>query len=208
MNTGWKNWDRHLSHLPGKKLKVLEIGVYKGGASVWILDNLFTDADSMLYAVDIFANSEKNEQEYVGVDFKDIKDEFMSNIKKTGKAKNVKVIQEYSHNALANLILDEAEVSSFDLIYIDASHDAIDVMTDACLAWKLLKPEGIMIFDDYRWDIFVQEFFRPKLAIDAFLGIFKSELLILQIERQAFVKKRAPSAFLKPVKNTKSRVKI
>ena len=36
-----------------------------------------------------------------------------------------------------------------DLIYIDGSHLAKDVLSDAILSWKLLKPSGVMIFDDY-----------------------------------------------------------
>ena len=37
----------------------------------------------------------------------------------------------------------------FDLVYIDASHEAADVLADAVLAWPLLKPGGFLGFDDY-----------------------------------------------------------
>ena len=33
------------------------------------------------------------------------------------------------------------------VIYIDGSHLAQDVLTDAVMAWKLLKTTGIMILD-------------------------------------------------------------
>ncbi|BAZ15801.1 glycosyl transferase [Calothrix sp. NIES-4071] len=36
-----------------------------------------------------------------------------------------------------------------DLIYIDASHEADDVYADIIQYWELLKPDGIMIGDDY-----------------------------------------------------------
>jgi predicted O-methyltransferase YrrM len=36
----------------------------------------------------------------------------------------------------------------FDFIFIDASHSKNDVYDDATLAWKLLVPGGIMLFDD------------------------------------------------------------
>ena len=42
-----------------------------------------------------------------------------------------------------------SDINNFDLIYIDASHYAPDVLSDAVLAFKLLKPGGILIFDDY-----------------------------------------------------------
>ena len=43
----------------------------------------------------------------------------------------------------------ELELDSFDFIYIDGSHKCLDVYLDACLAWKLLKPGGYIVFDDY-----------------------------------------------------------
>ena len=44
----------------------------------------------------------------------------------------------------------------FDFIYIDGSHIAKDVLTDACMAWPLLMPKGLMVFDDYMWEIWVE----------------------------------------------------
>lgn len=38
---------------------------------------------------------------------------------------------------------------SLDLIYIDASHDYNDVKGDASEAIRILKPEGMIIFNDY-----------------------------------------------------------
>lgn len=40
----------------------------------------------------------------------------------------------------------------FDLVYIDGSHMRVDVLVDAVLAWPLLQPGGLMVFDDYEWD--------------------------------------------------------
>lgn len=40
----------------------------------------------------------------------------------------------------------------FDLIYIDGSHMRLDVLTDAVMAWQLLRVHGILVFDDYEWN--------------------------------------------------------
>ena len=48
----------------------------------------------------------------------------------------------------------------FDLIYIDGSHTAADVLTDAVLAFQLLRVGGVMIFDDYLWSM------EPALSVD------------------------------------------
>jgi hypothetical protein len=53
--------------------------------------------------------------------------------------------------------------------YIDGSHMAADVYADAVLAWSLVEPGGILIFDDYEWGEMDTERERPKLGIDAFL---------------------------------------
>lgn len=46
------------------------------------------------------------------------------------------------------LIQLSQEKLRFDLIYVDASHVAIDVLQDAVVCWRLLEVEGILIFDD------------------------------------------------------------
>lgn len=58
----------------------------------------------------------------------------------------------------------------FDLAYIDGSHLAADVYRDATLTWPMMQPGGILIFDDYEWDMAGEERERPKLGIDAFLA--------------------------------------
>lgn len=47
--------------------------------------------------------------------------------------------------------LCQLPVNAFDFYYVDGSHVAPDVMADAVLGWRLLKPGGIMVFDDYEW---------------------------------------------------------
>jgi predicted O-methyltransferase YrrM len=42
--------------------------------------------------------------------------------------------------------------SKFDFIYVDGSHETLDVIIDGILAWQLLKPNGLIAFDDVMWD--------------------------------------------------------
>jgi predicted O-methyltransferase YrrM len=39
----------------------------------------------------------------------------------------------------------------FDLIYVDGSHQASDVLTDSIITFQLLRVGGVMTFDDYVW---------------------------------------------------------
>ena len=78
----------------------------------------------------------------------------------------------------------------FDFIYIDGSHIAKDVLTDACMAWPLLKPKGLMVFDDYMWGSPRDILHRPKLAIDAFTNLFAEEAEIIHAGYQLVVRKK------------------
>ena len=78
---------------------------------------------------------------------------------------------------------------SYDIIYIDASHLARDVLDDAMNSWWLLKKNGIMIFDDYEWALDKPDVERPQTAIDAFLNVFKDKIEILHKQYQVIIKK-------------------
>ena len=194
LNTGWKTWDEHLSQFVGKKINIMEIGVYEGVASAWFLKNIMTNNASKFYAVDAFEGS----PEYMNkIDFNQIEKTFWKNVKETGREKQVVMMKMFSNQALIKLI-DKSDVM-FDIIFIDASHEARDVVSDAILAWKLLKEGGVMIFDDYKWEKMVQEYFRPKLAIDSFVAIMKPELNVLAVKYQLLVQKKMAVDFEKPL---------
>jgi len=80
----------------------------------------------------------------------------------------------------------------FDFIYIDGSHQAPDVITDACMAWQLLKTGGIILFDDYAWLDMPGILQRPKIAIDAFTTLFSDKLQVVLIGYQLGIQKIKP----------------
>jgi predicted O-methyltransferase YrrM len=81
----------------------------------------------------------------------------------------------------------------FDLIYIDGSHTAKDVLTDACMTWPILKNKGMMVFDDYLWGAPADVLHRPKIAIDAFTTMFAEELKIVHTGYQVVIQKELAS---------------
>ena len=191
LQTGWKTWDRYLGRYVGKKVNIMEIGVFEGEATKWFLTNILTDNESKMYAIDTFGGS----PEYLNkVNFTNVEKKFHDNIKSTGREKQVVVMKMFSDKALMKLLMMK-DSPRFDIIFIDASHEARDVIVDAVLAWKLLKEEGTMIFDDYGWKKIKQPYFRPKMAIDAFIDIMKPELRILAIKYQALIRKKKEENF-------------
>jgi hypothetical protein len=77
----------------------------------------------------------------------------------------------------------------FDFVYIDGSHQAKDVLSDAVLCWRLVKPNGIDIFEDYEWSEFREPWLNPKLVINAFIQCCTSWHQILHVDYQVAIRK-------------------
>ena len=89
----------------------------------------------------------------------------------------------------SQITLKTLPLNSYDIVYIDGSHAAPDVIVDTVLSWQLLKKGGIMIFDDYLWNRDWSPEKTPKIAVDAFLNIFKKELQVIHMKFQVIIKK-------------------
>ena len=100
----------------------------------------------------------------------------------------VRKMKAHAHVALAQLIVEQEH---FNVIYIDGCHEPAAVLSDACQAWTLLKTGGILIFDDYEWHVVTQRPARtcPQPAIDAFVEIFGTQLIVLDLGYQCIVQK-------------------
>jgi predicted O-methyltransferase YrrM len=166
------NWQRYLSHLAGQaNIAFLEIGCYEGRATVWLLGNILTHETAKIDCIDVFYDE--------GYEHR-----FEHNIKTALGEKKVNKIKASSQIMLRNLLL-----CHYDAIYIDGSHTAPDVLEDAVLAFKLLKHGGIMIFDDYEWNVYQDILLIPKIAIDAFLAIYQRQYELLHKSYQVIIKK-------------------
>ena len=70
-------------------------------------------------------------------------------------------------------LLDEQQ--EFDVIYVDGSHFADDVLTDAITAWRLLKQGGVLIFDDILAPFYLRARANSAWAINLFLKYHEGE---------------------------------
>ena len=197
LNTGWKQWDKYLERYVGKKVNIMEIGVFKGSATKWFLTNIATNKKSKVYAVDTWEGS----PEYTSdINFKEVECIFHENCKKIGRVKQVVTLKMTSNEALLKLNNLEKKIE-FDIIFIDASHEARDVLSDAILSWKLLKNGGILIFDDYKWEKLKELYFQPKIAIDSFINCYYPELDVLYKDWQVIIQKKKLKDYIKPKSN-------
>ena len=181
-------WKQLIPHLPGEAggRRFLEIGSFEGRSTVWIMENMMVDGDYML-CIDTWEGGEEHGAEDMDAVFNRFRANVQIAREKTG-IKSVGHSRQTSTTGLAEELADWAGV--YDFIYIDGSHIAKDVLTDACMAWPLLKPKGMMVFDDYMWGNPRDILHRPKPAIDAFCNIFAETAEIVHVGYQLVVRKK------------------
>jgi predicted O-methyltransferase YrrM len=158
-------------------LRVLEVGVFEGRSTCWLLENFCKKSDDEIVAIDSFQGG----IEHKGMELASLRARFESNVATIGSPAKVEIREGFSLPQLASLVAEG--VPLFDFISIDASHQAPDVLGDAVLGFQLLKPGGIMAFDDYLWSPMSpgteNPLLLPKAGIDAFTTLFSQKLRIL-----------------------------
>jgi hypothetical protein len=175
----------YLAPYKGKpNLKYLQIGVFTGDASVWLLDNILTDPSSSLMDIDTWEGS-PDESVHMQMDFEDV---FGTYLEKTKPYKNVRYMRAYS----ADFFFNNQKPDTYDFIYIDGDHTARAVYDDGVGAWACLKPGGIIAFDDYLWGVGLpDQSFAPKPGIDKFLEEHDGQYSILFHGHQVWIQKNA-----------------
>jgi len=177
-------WEKLHDMLPAHR-KFLEIGSYEGRSMIWIAENMSDKQNSCeIYCIDTWGGGEEHGKH----DMQAVEARFDHNrLAVMDSNANVDV---FKRKGLSVTHLAALAGAQFDFIYIDGSHIARDVLTDACMAWPLLKPGGVMVFDDYLWGEPRDSLHRPKVAVDAFINIFAEQLEIAHIGYQAAIKKK------------------
>ena len=207
-------WKQLVPHLPERK-SFLEIGSFEGRSAVWIIENMMNPGD-WIDCVDTWEGGEEHGEEDMG----SVEERFKYNVNLALGGAEVEERGDYkfpypAHTRYASPAPTEGQRKKlykykctatqylgsklagcvdnedlFDFIYIDGSHIAKDVLTDACMAWPLLKPKGMMVFDDYMWGNPRDILHRPKPAIDAFCNLFAEEAEIVHVGYQLVVRKK------------------
>lgn len=152
-------WSSFLAPLKDQELSVLEVGSSAGNSANAFLTLL---PKSKITCVDIWQRT--NEAAF---------DEAMKPF-----AGRVEKIKGRSVPTLDAMIVEGRQ---FDIVYVDGSHTHDDALMDSVLCWQLLKPEGIIIWDDYVWELGnlpIAE--RCKEAIDEFIAMHPIDLRVIE----------------------------
>jgi predicted O-methyltransferase YrrM len=177
-----KEWEKDLQHLEGKpNVRALEIGCFEGQSACWFLDNILTDPTSRLVCVDPFAVP------MATILLRFFEARFDENIAASGAADRVQKLVGPSQVVVRTL-----QPAQFDFIYVDGSHKVGDVLQDAVLAWTVLRPGGVVMFDDYALVDDVSEGLMaraPGRALDAFMSILGSSATLIRRDWQLVLRK-------------------
>lgn len=164
-------WDRILKkYKDAPNISYLELGVFEGRSYFWMLENIVTDPSSRGVAVDSFDG-----------EFEKV---FQKNLSNSGVAARTEVVKKTFVQALPSM-----KDNSFDIVYLDGGHMSWTTLETAMLVWPKIKPEGVLIFDDYGWKPEWPSEFTPKLAVDAFVKAHRRQGRIIQKDYQVFFEK-------------------
>lgn len=169
---------------------VLEIGSYEGRATVFLCSEVLSPG-AVYHVVDTFGGSLQE----VGMkgtadrlkkdDF--IYENFQHNISFHSDI-NFQIYRGLSQNILPTLV--EAN-NRYDLIYIDASHEADDTFVDAYYAHKMLNEGGLLIFDDFGWKDPTRQhpLHSPELGIRMFFSMYENSYQLIEQGYQVYAEK-------------------
>jgi glycosyltransferase involved in cell wall biosynthesis/predicted O-methyltransferase YrrM len=164
-----------------KPARILEIGSYEGRSTCYLIENAAKLSVLEIHCVDTWEGGIEHDSDAM----REVERRFDHNValarRRAAHAASLRKIKKPSTRALAELIARQE--APFDLVYVDGSHKAPDVLADAVLAFQLLRVGGIMIFDDYLWRLEPigreDPLNMPKPAIDSFINLFQRKLRVI-----------------------------
>jgi predicted O-methyltransferase YrrM len=170
----FKDVEKYFRHVPKVPLRVLQIGTYTGDATEWLLKNREIER---IHDVDTWQGSVEIDHE--SIDFSEVEKYYDSRIT------DERVIK-------CKMTSDEffiVNAMSYNFIYIDGDHTAVQTALDGLNAFKCLEDGGVMAFDDYLWNYKGDRFLEPKRGVDAVLEVCKGQYVLIESGYQVWIQK-------------------
>tara|TARA_X000001036_G_scaffold223960_1_gene209594 strand:+ start:24 stop:740 length:717 start_codon:yes stop_codon:yes gene_type:complete len=176
------DWINILNEFKKKELNYLEIGSFEGNSALFILNNFNVKSVLCVDPWKQLSKKEGSNEGYEDIPIKIIENNFDENLKPhQGKFKKYKMRSE---------VFFKKNAFDFDVIYIDGSHLAEDVLKDCRSSWSCLKRDGILILDDFFWNNYDKIEHNPAYAINTFLKEIENNYKIICLSKfQLFIRK-------------------
>lgn len=183
-STHFPLWIAVLSNFRNRPCDVLEIGSWEGRSAVFFLEFL---PQSKLTCIDTFGGGAENHASPLeSCQIPLIERRFNSNLK--SYMQRFEKIKARSVTALDSLAESGA---AFDIVYVDGSHMRDDVMVDSILAWRMVRPGGLLIWDDYGGGAGKPARERVSPAVNSFLAWHMDEYIELHRGYQVIIQRKA-----------------
>lgn len=164
--------------------RILEIGSYQGRSTCYFIETAMAFHGSMQI---VCVDSWEGGREHVGRhDMSEAEQLFQYNMsvaKQHFPNAEIIIAKGYSHDKMIEL-LAQGYANYFDMVYVDGSHEAPDVLFDAVLAHKLTRVGGLIAFDDYLWSPLPatqqDHYLLVKPAVDAYVNTYQRKLHVIQ----------------------------
>ena len=173
----WTNFE------PIKAAKTyLEIGSYEGMSTCWMIENTAVES---LVCIDTWEGGDEHINS--NLDMEAVEERFDHNVREAGDRVSREIdLTKLKGPSLMKMaeLLAKGGSRLFDFVYVDGSHRPKDVLADAVLGFELLKPGGIILFDDYCWsDTSTGDGIKssPKIAVDSFSSCFFDQVWFLKL---------------------------
>ena len=169
------NFELCMQAIGEERSNFLEIGSYEGRSTCWLLQNGLSD-DGVITCIEPFVGVS-------GFQNLDLMETFEDNtFEAKKKSQYLETYKTDSFHALAYIVSEHG--NEYDFIYVDGDHSPSTVLSDACMAWGLLRKGGVMLFDDYEYPL------EPnKIGIDGFLNAFAGQYKIVVNNYQMGIQK-------------------
>ena len=171
----FKDVEKYFRHVPRTPLRALQIGTYTGDATQWLIDNREIE---YIHDVDTWEGSE--EVAHNSLDFFSVEEYYNSRFKG-----NKKILK---HKMKSDTFFWN-NIGSYNFVYIDGDHTALQTALDGLNAFKLLESGGVMAFDDYLWNYNGNPFLEPKRGVDAVLVICEGQYTVIESGYQMWIEK-------------------
>jgi predicted O-methyltransferase YrrM len=156
---------------PDNSMKCVEIGSFEGLGSLLIHDYLCKNSDSQLVCIDPF------DDEYVKGNEKMSFWDHACNGQYAKFQHNTKGIHKIvEKRGTSDMMIPTLDDKSIDFCYIDGDHSPEQVYKDIVNMFGKMKSGGIVLFDDYLWNI---NGIQTKLGIDRFLNEYKGKFELI-----------------------------
>lgn len=163
-----------------KPRRFLEVGSFEGQAAVFMAENCAPAGGFEMVCVDSWMGGIDHDPAIMSA----VEARFDRNMALV-QAKHSFQFRKLKSDSVEGLakLLAEGAANSFDVSYVDASHQSPDVLADAILAFKLTRIGGVIVFDDYVWRMAgpggQDVLSAPKAGIDAFVNTHFRKITVI-----------------------------